>query len=159
MVSPSPLGISGQGGIQLVVIISSQPVLSRNLLPLSLSISLSVSLYLYLCLIVSILPHAVFNPISPFISIFFFFFLPSLYLHIPLVMRNELRRDPISFLFVICDCGAVCLSRKQFHEKLSAFIQFSKKKNARGDDILFFEHVCGFMCIYSIFFSCTYLIV
>lgn len=37
---------------------------------------------------------------------------------------------------MICDCGAVCLSRKQFHKKLSAFIQFSKKKrkkNACGD--------------------------
>lgn len=46
-------------------------------------------------------------------------------------MWNELRRVPISFLFVICDCGAVCLSRKQFHKKLSAFIQFSEKKKKK----------------------------
>lgn len=52
-------------------------------------------------------------------------------------MGNELRRDPISFLFVICDCGAVCLSRKQFHKKLSAFIQFRGKKRACGDNALF----------------------
>lgn len=42
-------------------------------------------------------------------------------------MGNELRRDPFSFLFVICDCGAVSLSRKQFNKNLSAFIQFSGK--------------------------------
>ena len=106
----------------------------------------------HLCLIVSISPHAVFNPISPFS--YSFSPPPPLYLHIPLVMWNELRRDPISFLFVICDCGAVCLSRKQFHKKLSAFIQFSKKKttNACSDYALFLrdcEPACGRLCVHT----------
>lgn len=52
--SPSLLGICGQGGIQLMVITSS--LLSSRCPPPSS----------HLCLIVSISPHAVFNPISPF---------------------------------------------------------------------------------------------
>ncbi len=90
-----------------------------------------------------------------------FFFTP-LYLHIPLVMWNELRRDPISFLYVICDCGAVCLSRKQFHKKLSAFIQFSEEKVPAVMMLYFCVIASMFVvaCAYTWgLFSCTCLFV
>lgn len=63
--SPSLLGICGQGGIQLMVITSSQPAVffAENLPLLSSRCPPPSS---HLCLIVSISPHAVFNPISPF---------------------------------------------------------------------------------------------
>lgn len=128
VVFPSLLGICGQGGIQLIAITSPQPLLSGNLL---------LSLFLSVLLLFPCLPHSrhLTRLMLSLIQFLLSYLSPPLhYICIPpLWCEMNWEETRYHFLFVICDCGAVCLSRKQFHKKLSAFIQFSKKKNACGD--------------------------
>lgn len=167
VVFPSPLGICGQRGIQLIAITSPQPRLSGNLL---------FSLFLSVLLLFPCLPHSrhltrlMLSLIQFLLS---YLFPPPPPLHyiciLPLWCEMNWEETQHHFLFVICDCGAVCLSRKQFHKKLSAFIQFSKKKGKKRMPVVIImfcicvicEHACGCTCIYMrpFFPPRTYLIV
>ena len=116
VVSPSPLVICGQAGIQFVVIMSSQPVfcgsplfLSSALISSSVSVSQSAS-----CLML---------PLIQFLLSYLPHLPPTKFAYSPCDVKWIEKRLDLNF---VCNLWLrVCLSSKQFHKMLFVFIKFS----------------------------------